>query len=421
MKKFLALFLALAMVALCMAGCGQSTAQEATKTDEKATETNVTETADADSAQSISFLITYSSDKEVMYQCISDFTTETGIQVEIQYLPLAEARNQISIMTASDSLPDVMDVDNTDTANYAQMGILADLTSRVTSEIEMDQYYEGVLNNSMWDGKYYGLPFTANDLALYCNMDLLNQAGVDAIPTTWDEMLDACAKLKQIGVTGFGIAANQSTDTSFQMWPVLWSQGVDYTDLGSQNTIDALNFYKSMAENGYMTTEAIQYASGDNANQFIAGNIAMIIDGPWRLRSVESGVDFNFKVASIPAGSAGQITVLGGHNFAITEGGNVDAAWEFVKYMNSPAVMQKYYEAENYIPARKDVCEASEYFKGENLAPFVNSMASAQAMPKANYNSVSDILVEMLQSVMLGVSTPEEAAATAKTQFDALG
>ena len=42
-------------------------------------------------------------------------------------------------------------------------------------------------------------------------------------------------------------------------------------------------------------------------------------------------------------------------------------------------------------------------------------------MPKENYNSLSDILVEMLQSVMLGANTPADAAAGAKAQFDALG
>lgn len=419
MKKFTALLVSILVLISCLAGCGQQTATESTQP--KATTGNEQSQNGDGEVQTITFLITYSSDKEVMYQCIADFTAETGIQVEIQYLPLAESRNQISIMTASGSLPDVMDVDNTDTASYAQMGILADLTDRVNGEIDKDQYYEGVLNNSVYDGKYYGLPFTANDLALYCNMDLLAQAGVEKVPTTWDEVLDACAKLKEIGVTGFGVAANQSTDTSFQLWPVLWSYGVDHTALDSQNTIDALSLYSTMAEKGYLTTESIQYASGDNANQFIAGNIAMIIDGPWRLRSVESGASFQFQVASMPAGPEGSVTVLGGHNFAITEGGNVDAAWEFVKYMNSPEVMQKYYEAENYIPARKDVCQASTYFQGENLSAFVDSMENARPMPKDNYNSVSDILVEMLQSVILNVAQPAEAAKTAKAQFDALG
>lgn len=419
MKKFAALFLSILMLISCLAGCGQESAVESTQP--KATTGNTPTQAQSEEAQSISFLITYSSDKEVMYQCIQDFTAQTGIQVDIQYLPLAESRNQISIMTASGSLPDVMDVDNTDTANYAQMGILADLTDRVNAEIDKDQYYEGVLNNNVYDGKYYGLPFTANDLALYCNMDLLAQAGVEKAPATWEEVLDACAKLKEIGVTGFGVAANQSTDTSFQLWPALWSYGVDYTNLDSQNAVDALTMYDTMAQNGYLTTESIQYASGDNANQFIAGNIAMIIDGPWRLRSVESGAEFSFQVVSMPAGPQGSVTVLGGHNFAITEGGNVDAAWEFIKYMNSPEVMQKYYEAENYIPARKDVCEASTYFQGENLSAFVDSMENARPMPKDNYNSVSDILVEMLQSVILDVADPASAAATAKTQFDAIG
>lgn len=93
----------------------------------------------------ISLLLTYPKEKEVLYQCIEDFTTETGIEVEIQYMPLEDSRKQINVMVASDSLPDVMDVDNTDTATYARMGILADLTERVESEIETDQYYEGTI------------------------------------------------------------------------------------------------------------------------------------------------------------------------------------------------------------------------------------------------------------------------------------
>ena len=48
------------------------------------------------------------------------FHKETGIEVEIQYMPLEESRKQINVMVASDSLPDVMDVDNTDTAAYAK-------------------------------------------------------------------------------------------------------------------------------------------------------------------------------------------------------------------------------------------------------------------------------------------------------------
>ena len=106
--------------------------------------------------QKITLLLTYPKEKAVLYQCIEDFTAETGIQVEIQYMPLADSRKQINIMVASDSLPDVMDVDNTDTATYAKMGILADITDHVNSELELDQYYSSILGQNQYEGRYYG-------------------------------------------------------------------------------------------------------------------------------------------------------------------------------------------------------------------------------------------------------------------------
>lgn len=409
-RRILGSFLAAVMVMGLMAGCGTSS-----------DDSGQTDGGDASDAKSISLLLTYSEEKEELYQCISDFTEESGIEVEVQYMPLEDSRKQISVMVASDSLPDVMDVDNTDTLTYAKMGILADLTDRVESEIETDQYYPGVLESQQVDGKYYGLPFTANNLCLFYNKDLLEQAGTE-VPTTWDELLNACEKLKAIGVNGFGVAGSQTTDTTFQMWPFIWGAGADETSVDSPEMTEMLEFYQTMIDNGYMSTEVVNYVSGDNANQFTAGNTAMIIDGPWRLSSIEADAGFEYGVAAIPVKEAGndQVTALGGHNFAITDGDNVDAAWEFVKYMNSPEVMKKYSEAENYIPSRKDVCEESDYFKADNLSVFVDAMNYAKPMPKENYNDVSDILIEMWQKVILGEASPADSAKAAGEAVNAL-
>ncbi len=415
-KRLAGMFLSAAVITGLVAGCGTAEPETNTGTNtEVNTETNTeassaSKTDETESAsEKISLLLTYSEEKKVLYQCIEDFTKETGIEVEIQYMPLEDSRKQISVMVASDSLPDVMDIDNTDTQTYTEMGILADLTERVEAEIETGQYYEGVLESQKVDGKYYGLPFTANNLCLYYNEDLLEQAGVK-VPATWDELLDACEKLKAIGVTGFGVAGSQTTDTSFQMWPFIWGAGADEKTVDSKQMVEMLNLYRTMVDNGYMSTEVINYTSGDNANQFTAGKTAMIIDGPWRMNSIKADAGFAWGVAQIPAGPAGEGTVLGGHNFAVVDNGNTDAGWEFVKYMNSPEVMGKYSEAENYIPSRKDVCENLEYFKTEPINAFVEAMNTAQPMPKKNYNSVSDALIRMWQQVVLGEAEPETAA-----------
>ena len=218
---------AVAMAAgICM-GCGAKSdggKDQAAVQEEKGREESTEQAAASQNGgdQKITLLLTYPKEKAVLYQCIEDFTAETGIQVEIQYMPLADSRKQINIMVASDSLPDVMDVDNTDTATYAKMGILADITDHVNSELELDQYYSSILGQNQYEGRYYGLPFTSNNLCLYYNQELLDKAGVTEVPARWDDVLEACGKLKEIGVNGFGVAGSQTTDTTFQMWHFIW-------------------------------------------------------------------------------------------------------------------------------------------------------------------------------------------------------
>lgn len=425
-KRLLSMFLSVAVITGLAVGCGLANPETSTEiSQETSPETSPEVSSEIkteeieSTGEKISLLLTYSEEKKVLYQCIEDFTKETGIEVEIQYMPLEDSRKQISVMVASGSLPDVMDIDNTDTQTYTEMGILADLTERVEAEIETGQYYEGVLESQKVDGKYYGLPFTANNLCLYYNKDLLEQAGAE-VPATWEELLDACEKLKAAGVTGFGVAGSQTTDTSFQMWPFIWGAGADEKTIDSEQMVEMLNLYRTMVDNEYMSTEVINYVSGDNANQFTAGKTAIIIDGPWRMNAVKADAEFEWGVAQVPAGPAGEGTVLGGHNFAVVENENTDASWKFVKYMNSPEVMGKYSEAENYIPSRKDVCENLEYYKTEPISVFVEAMNTAKPMPKKNYNSVSDALIKMWQKVVLGESEPEAAAKEAAETVAAL-
>ena len=233
MKKFIVLMLCLLVAAGSVFASGSSEAASA-----------------EENSNTVKVLLTYPSDKKVLYSCFDDFTAETGIDVEIIYMPLADSRKQISIMVAGNDLPDVLDVDNPDIANYAQMGILADITDRVNSEIEIDQYYPATLATCQYDGKYHGLPFTSNNLGILYNTDLFAQAGIEKFPETWDEFLETCAQLKAAGIQPFSVSGMQHSDTTFQMWPFLWTAGVDYTKINSPETIKVLIATKRKLKQG---------------------------------------------------------------------------------------------------------------------------------------------------------------------------
>lgn len=68
------------------------------------------------------------------------------------------------------------------------------------SEDTKNKVLPGTLEGCTFDGKIYSLPtitFLAN---LYCNTEMFDAAGAK-IPTTWDELLDACEKLNAAGYT----------------------------------------------------------------------------------------------------------------------------------------------------------------------------------------------------------------------------
>mgnify|MGYP001079071154 CR=1 FL=1 len=161
-KRLLSMFLSVAVITGLAVGCGSANPETSTEISQETSPEVSSEikTEEIESTgEKISLLLTYSEEKKVLYQCIEDFTKETGIEVEIQYMPLEDSRKQISVMVASGSLPDVMDIDNTDTQTYTEMGILADLTERVEAEIETGQYYEGVLESQkvrkiLWTSLY---------------------------------------------------------------------------------------------------------------------------------------------------------------------------------------------------------------------------------------------------------------------------
>ncbi|QQO09174.1 ABC transporter substrate-binding protein [Breznakiella homolactica] len=374
-------------------------------------------------AKTLNVVLSYSKEKTVLYECLDQFTKETGIALNIQYMPLSDVRKQINIMVAGNSLPDVIDVDGTDTYTYAKMGILADITGRVTSELETDKFYDDVMSFSRVDGRYYGLPFTSNNVCLYYNKELLSRAGVAKVPETWDELLAACERIKNnTSAYGFAVSAGQNTDTPFHFFPVYYQAGGgtgDTIKLDSPEAIRALNYYRTLLDRGYMPVEVATYNAADIANQFAAGNIAMMFDGPWRLASVQRDAGFEFGIAELPAGPAGKASVLGGHNWVVVDNENVNASWEFIKFMNRPDIMAKYSEAENYIPARKDVAESSAYFSRAPINTFITMAANAKAKPVMAFSKLNDIMTEMVQSVVIGTRTPEQATRAAGNAYEA--
>lgn len=65
------------------------------------------------------------------------------------------------------------------------------------------------------DGKQYGVPFDAGMVGVWYNKDLFTQAGIDAPPATWEELLADVQTLKDAGITPIAVGAGDKWPAHF--------------------------------------------------------------------------------------------------------------------------------------------------------------------------------------------------------------
>nr|WP_305136260.1 extracellular solute-binding protein [uncultured Schaedlerella sp.] len=427
MKKrtWIALISALAMTAGLLAGCsgGGGNEEGASGTDAGAAAEDTSgddrgEASGGGAAEAVTIWYYWETEghQVALDKVIQDYNaSQDKYEVTAKYVPFADFKKQLSIGASADDLPDIAILDSPDHASYVEMGIFEDLTGK----FDVSSYYEGTVNSCTVDGKLYGVPFGANCLALYYNEDMLKDAGCE-VPTTWEELKETAKALTTDSVTGLALCSVQNEEGTFNFAPWLWSTGATSYDIDNENGIRALAFIQDLVNEGVMSKECINWTQGDVMNQFIAGNVAMMENGPWQIPTMQSEApDLNWKVTLIPKDSD-YASVLGGENYAVINGGNVEGALNFLTYSTAEEQVKYLMDKFGYISADQTIAE-SQFEEGSPYQPFVEELEYAMPRgPLAEWPSVSDAISLAFNQVITGTATPEEAAAAAQATIDGI-
>ena len=424
-KKILAMLTVLAMTAGLAAGCGNSgnsgesgaaepsgNAAEA----EGAEESGQASASGEAEAVTIWYYWETEGHQVALDQVIQDYNeSQSQYEVTAKYVPFADFKKQLSIGASADELPDLAILDSPDHASYAQMGIFEDITGK----FDVSGYYEGTVNSCTIDGKLYGVPFGVNCLGLYYNEDMLKDAECE-VPTTWEELKDTAKKLTSGNVTGLAFSSVQNEEGTFNFVPWLWSTGATSYDVNNENGIRALTYVQDLVKEEVMSKECINWTQGDVMNQFISGNVAMMVNGPWQIPTMQSEApDLNWKVTLIPKDTQ-YASCLGGENYAVINGGNVDGALDFLTYATAEEQVKYLMDKFGYISADQKIAE-TQFAEDSPYQPFVEELNYAMPRgPLAEWPSVSDAISLAFNQVITGTSTPEDAAAVAQATIDSI-
>lgn len=430
-KKILSLLMAVCMTSMLFAGCGagseqgtaastekNETAAAPTQTDNSAAEEVKADTSEASAEGTVTIWYYWETEghQEALNHIIEEFNgSQSDLTVEAKYVPFADFKKQLSIGASASELPDLVILDNPDHASYAAMGIFADLTGR----FDVSTYYDGPVNSCTLDGKLYGVPFGSNDLLLFYNKDMLEAANCE-VPTNWDELLATAQACTTDSVSGFAHCALQNEEGTFNFLPWVWSTGATSYEINSEGGIKALTFVQDLVNSGAMTKEAINWTQGDTMHQFIAGNLAMMINGTWQIPTMRADApDVNWGVAPIPA-DVQPVSGLGGENYAVIAGGNEEGAIKFLEYAVSGDTCLYMMQQMGYISSDSTIAEGQ--FEGDEVYQvFVDQMKYAQARgPLPEWPEISDAISLAFNKVITGDSDPVQAAEEAQKTIDSI-
>lgn len=338
-------------------------------------------------------------------------TTQNKVKVLTEYVPFDETKKQLSVGVAGGALPDIVFMDSVDNASFAAMGVLEDLTDRINQWGEAENFYEGPLNSTKYNGRYYGLPYETNCLALFYNKDMFKKAGIKEPPKTWGELKAYAKKLTDSKHYGFAISAVKSEESTFQFYPFLISAGADYKHINSPEGVKALTLFVDLLKDGSMSKDVVNATQDDIAKQFAAGKVAMMINGPWNISRIkEDAPDLNYGIAMIPTDKK-DTSVLGGGNLTIIKGKNVDEAWKFLAWLEDPKQLEPYAAKTNIFPPRKDILKTSDHWKNDKyLSAFIPALDVAVPRgPSPQWPEISEAIQLAIQKALTQTESPQKS------------
>ncbi|MER7716205.1 sugar ABC transporter substrate-binding protein [Streptomyces flaveolus] len=245
-------------------------------------------------------------DGEAMARC----GERLGVTIEQQSVPAAQVMTKALRMASSKSLPDIVQFDASEMPTFADAGGLVDLR---TLGLSTGDIPEGIVDFGSYEGAYYGAARSVNTLALFYNKDVLDKAGV-RVPGTWAELREAARTLTRGKQYGLALSAGGAEDGVFQFTPFMWSNGGDETKLDSPQVAGALDYWKTLLKDGSLSKSTVNWTQADVNDQFMAGNAAMMINGPWQVETLNTDKSLHWGIARIPVPKAGDDSVgpLGG-------------------------------------------------------------------------------------------------------------
>ncbi len=183
-KKLLALLLSVATV-VSLVGCGAAVpAAEAPAAEAPAAEAAVEEAAPESIGSSVEGELTVTiwdeGQRPGLQQIVDDWSAQSGVKATIQVVDWNNYWTLLEAGATGGELPDVFWMHSNVAQMYMENDLLLDLTDRIAASdiIDLNNYYQGIVNLYSSNGKQYAVPKNIDTIALWYNKTIFDEMGV---------------------------------------------------------------------------------------------------------------------------------------------------------------------------------------------------------------------------------------------------
>jgi multiple sugar transport system substrate-binding protein len=353
-----------------------------------------------------------------------------GTDVQIEVVPWDVLLQKLTTDISGGANADLSIIGTRWLLDFVEQGIAAPLDEYMTDEFRA-RFIPVFLEPSVMDGQTYGLPVAASARAMYYNKTLFEQAGVEQVPDTWEELAEAAKKISALGddIAGFGMQGKE-IETDVYFYYAFWAHGGDLVEEDGTSGLDteagyqAAALYKSLIDEGATQPGVTSYNREDVQNLFKQGKVGMMITAPFLSGQIrDEAPDLEYGVAPIPAGPGGDRGTYGVTDSIIMfeNSENKDVAWQFLDMIFTTEWRQEFTSGEGFLPVNQEVAAMPEFADDPDLKEFTALLPEARFAPVIpGWEEIAEITSNAVQTIYLGQAEPQAALDQAAQQINGI-
>lgn len=356
-----------------------------------------------------------------------------GIKVNLVSGPYSSTHDQIVVGAASGTLSDVVGLDGAWVNGLAKQGAIASM-----DDLMKDANYNQsqIADIIKVDGHSVMFPLASFVYPVFINLDMAKANGVDTMPATRTEFMEAAKKMTHADKNEYGwvlpLSLQNPGGIQNDVMSWVWASGASMMkdgmpDLNNDAVVGTLEYIKSLQDAGVISPGIFAKKEQDKVEEFVNGRVGMMIDSLAHINLIrERNPSLNFGISALPAvdgydGKRGLPYASWGIGISETSEHKAEA-WKLVSYLMSPEVNGKLVSIANAFPG--NVNATPDFSKSDPL--FAEAFKIYQSGKLANEFvglPVAEDLMRALnvevQKMFDGQQTPAEAAAAAEVVWSA--